>query len=330
MTTRIGGPRRWRWLSIVAIANLAAVGLVAAPSQAQGASLCSGTAENFTIRGDLAVPAGASCLLINSTVTGDVVVRAEANLALEGSTVRGDITVRNNGFLDSIESTLREDVRLRGAFGAVLEGSELRDRVDVRNSGFLVTDRSTHQDDLVSRTGQTVVLSSRIFGNLRTSGDLLTDVEDSVVTGQLRVSGAELGSVICRSEIDRNAVLTEVGVLVQLGVGAFADCEFNVFGGSVALHDNTGDIVVGGNVIRGDLDCTGNQVEPTGSDNRVRGELLGQCVGLDGGAPAALPSPSRATPNPAAEDRVADVLDQAADRSAVTRAAATLAGSANL
>lgn len=328
MTSRTGGLRRWRWLSIVVIANLAAVGLVAAPSQARGASLCSGTAENFTIRGDLVVPAGASCLLINTTVTGEVEVRTGANLSLESSTVRGDLTVLDNGFMDSIGSTLRGDVRLRDAFGGVLEGSELRDRVDVRTAGFLVTDRSTHRGDVVSRSGQTVVLSSRISGDLRTSGDLLTDVEDSVITGELRVSGAELGSVICRSEIDEDVELQEIGVLIQLGVGAFADCAFNVFGDDVEVRDNLGEIVIGGNVIRDDLDCTGNQVAPTGSGNRIRGEALGQCVDLGGAEPAATPAPSAA--GQPAGDRTADVLDQAADRSAAARAAATLAGPANL
>ncbi|MPZ25281.1 MAG: hypothetical protein GEV12_02205 [Micromonosporaceae bacterium] len=317
--------RRWRWLSIVAAANLAAVGLVAAPSQAQGASLCSGTAENFTIVGNLAVPAGASCTLINSRVTGNVVVRAEANLGLEGSTVDGDLTAHAASFVDLIGGTVRGTTRLRDAFGGVVESSDVQ-QVSVAGSGFLITDRSTHGASLVSQGSQTVVLSGRINGDVRTSGDVLTDLHDSVITGRLVVDQAELGSVTCRSEIDANVTVRGSADLVQLGEGTFADCEFNVLGGDLVLQDNLGAIEVNGNVIRGDLGCDGNESAPTGAGNRVRGQQLGQCADLAAAAPA-LGSSRAAT---SAEDRIAGLIDGAADRSAAAAAAAERAGPANL
>jgi hypothetical protein len=319
--------RRLRWLlSIVVVANLAAVGLLAAPSQAWGVSRCSGTAENLTIFGDLTVPEGASCALVNTRVIGDVEVRAEANLTLDASKVWGDLTVRAQGFLDSIGSSVVGTTRLRDAFGAVLEGSELR-RVDVRGAGFLISDGSTHRSDLDSRNGQTVVLSSRITGDLSTTADLLTDLRDSVVTGRLSVAGAQFGSVVCRSEIDGNADLAGNLDLIQLGDGAFVGCEFNVFGRDVGLRDNLADIQINGNVIRGDLTCTGNDPAPTGFDNRIRGAATGQCAGLaEAGAPAAG---GFSPPEPAGA-RIAPLQARADARAGAAQAAAAAAGRANL
>jgi hypothetical protein len=321
---RIG--RRGRWLSIVAAANLVAVGLVAAPAQASGVSLCSGTAEGFIIAGDLAVPAGASCTLVNSTVRGNVVVRDEANLSLDGSTVRGNLTVRTGGFVDALGSTIRGTTRLREAFGGVLEGSELRGRVVARDTGFVISDGSSHGGDVISTTGQTVVLSSQIDANLRTTGDTLTDLQDSVITGRLSVREAVLGSVVCRSEVDEDAVLSENNDLIQIGPGAFGGCDFNVFGGDLVLLDNLADIQINGNVIRGDLACTGNDPEPTGADNRIRGEATGQCAGLGAAALAAAPFSAAGT----VDSRVAGLLDRAEARAAAAQLSAAAAGPANL
>lgn len=282
---------RWRWLAGVAIANALVLGLVAAPTQAQvqtarGPSLCSGVAENIVIVGRLAVPAGATCDLINSRVIGSVEVRADANLFLTESRVHGTLTVRSEGFVHAVDSRVDRVTRLRSAFGAVADGSTLG-RVDARSSGFYLSDGTTHRGQVSSRDGQTVVLASRVNGNLRTTGDLLTDLRDTVVTGRLDVNQAEVGAVVCESEIDRQASVRNSGGLVQLGGDfAVADCPFNVFGSSVTLRANDATIDVSDNVIRGDLVCTDNASTPTGSGNRVRGELVGQCADLAPAGPA--------------------------------------------
>lgn len=304
--------RRWRWLSIVAVANLAAVGLAAAPSQAQAVSLCSGTAEGFTIAGDLAVPAGASCSLVNSTVTGNVVVRADANLSLDASTIRGNLTVRSNGFVGSTGSSVVGVTMLRQAFGVAAEDSELAGGVDARSSGFFFSDGTTHGTQVVSASGQTVILSGWVSGDLRTNLDLLTDLRDTVVTGGVNVNQAELGSVICESEIDGDVVLRDSGELIQLGGQApTTDCEFNVLGGGLALRDNDADIRISDNVIRGDLACTGNVAAPTGADNRLRGQGVDQCADL---APAGAPALSGFGAT-AATSRIAGVERQVETRS---------------
>jgi hypothetical protein len=327
MRTEVGGRRRWRWLSVVAVANLVAIGFAAAPSQAQGVSLCSGTAEGFTIAGDLAVPAGASCTLINSTVRGNVVVRADANLSLDESTIRGNLTVRTNGFAGAIGSSVGGVTMLREAFGVAAEESDLAGGVNARDSGFFFSDGTNH-GQVVSNTGQTVIISGWVSGNLRTTLDLLTDVRDTVVTGGFTVDQAELGSVVCRSEIDGNAAVRGSGDLIQLGGSApVTDCEFNVFGGNVTLADNTAEIVIGGNVIRDNLACTGNASAPTGSDNRVRGEATGQCAEL---APAVASFGMSPSAKLTTDSRIAGLTDQIETRSADAAAAAAAAGPARL
>lgn len=326
MTTEVGGRRRWRWLSIVAVANLVAIGLAAAPSQAQGVSLCSGTAEGLTIVGDLAVPAGASCTLVDSTVTGNVIVRADANLSLDGSTIQGDLTMRTNGFVGATGSSVGGVTALREAFGAAVEQSDLAGGVNARESGFFFSDGTTHGVRVVSNSSQTVILSGWVSGNLRTTLDLLTDVRDTVVTGGVNVNQAELGSVICRSEIDGNVVLRGSGDLIQLGDSApVTDCEFNVFGGGVTVTDNTADIRISNNVIRGNLACSGNDPAPTGSNNRIRGQATGQCADL-APAVASFGASSKLT----ADSRIAGLTQRIETRSADATAEATAAGPANL
>jgi hypothetical protein len=327
MSIRGTRQRRWRWLSIVAVANLAAVGLAAAPSQAQAVSLCSGTAEGFTIAGDLAVPAGASCSLVNSTVTGNVVVRTDANLSLDASTIRGDLVVRSNGFVGSTGSSVVGVTRLRQAFGVAIEDSELGGGVDARESGFFFSDGTTHGARVVSASGQTVILSGWVEGDVRTNVDLLTDLRDTVVTGAMNVNEAELGSVICESEIDGNVVLRNSGELIQLGGQApTTDCAFNVFGGALTLQGNDADIRISDNVIRGNLTCTGNAAAPTGADNRLRGQGVDQCAEL---APAAGPALSGFGAM-AGASRLAGVERQIETRSTETANEVAEVGPANL
>lgn len=327
MTYRMTSRRRWRMVSIVAAANLAAVGLVAAPSQAQAVSLCSGTAQDFTVAGDLAVPAGESCTLVNVTVTGDAVVRADANLVLEGSTVGGDLTIRQDGFALALESSVNGQTLLRRAFGVSVEHSTLAGGVDARNSGFVFSEATSYGDEVFSRNGQTILLASRLDGDLRTNLDLLTDVSDSVIAGGVNVNQATLGSVVCRSEIDGDVVLRNSGDLIQLGAGApVADCEFNVFGGRLAIRGNDAEIQVNGNVIRGDLVCADNTAAPVGTDNRLRGAGTGQCADL---APAAASfGPAAATVT--VDDRAAQVRTEADERAAEAATEALQTGPADL
>jgi hypothetical protein len=313
-----------RTLSIVAVASLAAIALAAAPSQAGARpSECSGTAENLTIRGDLAVPAGASCSLLGSTVTGNVEVRADATLSLDGSTVRGNLTVRSGGFVTTVGSRVGGRTNLQAALGGSFEGSELDGRVEITDSGFFFSDGTNHGSRVVSNRSQTVILSGRVDGDLRTNLDLLTDLRDTVVTGRLTVEAAEFGSVLCRSEIDGEATLASSGDVIQVGGGtAVADCDFNVFGAGLTIRDNLAVIEVNGNVIRGVLACTGNDPAPTGANNRVRGGATGQC--------AELAAPPAAASAVSPDSRITALRERIATQTAKASIAAGLAGPADL
>src|SRR3954452_25210885 len=52
---------------------------------------CNGSATGLSIKGDLNVPSGAACQLINSTVRGDVKVRSDGYFQATNTTVRGDV-----------------------------------------------------------------------------------------------------------------------------------------------------------------------------------------------------------------------------------------------
>lgn len=329
LTSRLRSSRlRWRTgLAVAFAANLAVVGLMAGPSQAQQPpSLCSGSAQGLTIAGNLAVPVGATCELVDITVTGNVVVRDDAVLLLEDSTVQGDLRLREAAFVNTLGSTVGGTVVLRSALGVVLEGSELAGGANSRDSGFVFSDGSTFGGRVFSANGETVIYSGRVDGDIRTNSDVLTDVHDTVVTGAVNVDGAASGSLVCRSEIDGNAVFRNSGELVQLGVGLLPECEFNVIGGRLVLSGNDALIGVGGNVVRDNLVCEDNTGQPSGSDNRVRGEATGQCADL---SPAAA-SLARGAEPADAEARVADVKEQIKQQLSEAKAALASAGDAGL
>jgi hypothetical protein len=322
---------RWRWrtrLGVLAVAaNLVVIGLMAGPSQAQQPpSLCSGSAQGLTISGDLAVPAGEACELIDITVTGNVVVRASAVLLLEDTTVQGDLTLREDAFASTLGTQVGGAVVLRKALGVVLEGSDIAGGADSRNSGFVFSDGSTFGGRVFSANGETVIYSGWVDGDIRTNSDILTDVHDTVVTGAVNVSAAASGSLVCESEIDGDAVFRDSGELVQLGAGALSDCAFNVFAGRLVLRGNDALIGVGGNVVRGNLVCEDNPAQPSGSDNRIRGQATGQCADLSPAAASLLRGAQPAD----AETRVADVKEQIDKRIAEAKAAIATTGESEL
>ena len=54
----------------------------------------------------------------------------------------------------------------------------------------------------------------------------------------------------------------------------------NTVNGQTELSTNTGGVTVTGNTVGGNLTCNGNVPEPTGGENDVAGDNLGQCAGL--------------------------------------------------
>ena len=271
-------------LSSALIGGLVLAGFAAsgsAPAQAALTTHCVGEGGDVTVPGDLVVPQGEACSLEGTTNNGNVRIAAGADLVGEGITVNGNIVVREDGYLDLAGSTVDGNVVNRGSFGVYLDGTDLNaynTQGSANPESFLWT-YETHFDARVTATGGSFVLESSFAdGLVQTTDTQYTDIVDSVVGGTLTVTGAEYGAMVCGSEVDGHATFASVGVAVQLGAsGALADCEQgpSIWGGNVLVSGTTGTVEVSDNIIRGNLDGTGND-SVTASDNRVRGNLEGQ------------------------------------------------------
>ncbi|MPV50576.1 hypothetical protein GCG21_11285 [Pseudactinotalea sp. HY160] len=263
----------------MAIAGFGAVG--PAPAQAALTTHCVGEADGVTVPGDLLVPRGKACSLTDITVTGDVRVAAGADLVADGLTVEGRIVVQSDGYLDLTGSTVAGNVVNRGSFGVYLDDTDVRAytaTANVNPDTFLWTDEAEFSGRIAATGGSFLLESSTADRAVQTTDTQYTDIIDSVVGGTLTVTGAQFGAMVCGSEVDRHATFASTGVGVQLGAGgALADCDLgpSVWGGNVLVSGTTGAVQVSDNIIRGNLDGTGND-SVTASDNRVRGDLKGQ------------------------------------------------------
>lgn len=298
---------------------------VATPAPTDLETRCVGTAGAVTVPGDLLVPAGETCLLEGTTVEGDVDVRAGANLVADsGATLEGEVLVRRDAYLEVVDGTVHGLTRFSGAYGGYVDGGHLAD-VEARNSGFYVA-LSSDQDSHLAVNSESTLESSWVDGDVSANGGVLTDVLDTVITGELSVRNAESGSLVCGSEVDGAAEIRDAaGGSVQLGEGPYAECAGNVFGDDLTLRSNVTELGthVAGNVVRGTLDCTLNEPAPVGGDNRVRGEASGQCADLQPGAAAEPGTVSAAV-------RSADTLDRIELRSEQARGIAADLGPAGI
>ena len=315
--------------SLVAVAA-AAVGAVAiaSPASAGLVTSCIGSADNVIVPNDLFVPAGESCELTNVTINGNTTVKAGADLVLNGSHLNGTLTVQSNGFGNVIGTTITGATTLASAFGVYTENSTLN-TVVVNNSGFFYSLGSSVAN-ITSTNGETYLESVRLARNLSTTGDVLTDMNNSVVQGTVTVATASQGSVVCLSEIDGDASFSGSGAaaggIIQVGASApLAGCGFDVFAANVSVTDNVAPSYVSDNVIRGNLTCTGNNPATVGSSTRIRGQASGQCAA----APAAL-APNKASADAASGSRKAGLTTKIKSRTSVGVTSAARAGHARM
>lgn len=306
--------RRWRLLlSCVAMASLVAVGLAPAPSQAQ-ATVCTSSLTGVSVSGDIEVPAGEACTLTNVAVPGNATVGAGADLFLIESNVSGALIVTTSAFAQVTGSTISVQVSLVDAFGLLVENSTLSSGVAV-NGGLFFSTASNLSGSVTSSNGWTFIEAGQVSTNVITVGDQASDLSDVSMSGQFQVDAATNGSVVCRSSISGQLLVTNSGGLVQIGGDQpVADCGSNLVNGEIRLEDNNaGDIVVANNLVFGNVNCFNNTPAPTGSGNMVNGSATGQCAGLGAGsAPQAAPLAEPASQ----EDRrqaILAVLGQRAD-----------------
>lgn len=277
--------RRIAAFSTLALA-VTGVAVTATTATAGLVTHCNGTGADVTVPGDLLVPAGATCVLDNVTVEGQTEVEAGADLVATDSTFNAGVIVSDDGFFDAVASSVATDVNNQGAYGVYLEdtaveGHYLGEEADVEDSFLYAFDASIGGGVEVA-LGDVYLDTTQVNGLVNTEGAAYTDIINSTIGQTLTVVGNEFGALVCASEVDGAATYTGNGEL-QIGSGdSLTPCdEVNYFGDDVVINDTVGGVDVTGNIIRGDLTGEGNDPAPTGSDNRVRGEVGGQFTDLE-------------------------------------------------
>lgn len=302
---------------------------VTAPSQAALTTTCVGEAGAVTVPGDLVVPKDKSCTLDGTVIQGNVHVQAGADLVIGSGTIEGNLVTQADGFVDATQTSIGGNVTSRGSYGVFLTESTVAGNynspANAARGGFLLADQSQLDGRVTDRSGSILLVSSTVAKNVLTDGNVATDLDDSVISGALTVSGSEEGALLCDSEIDGAATYDANGAPVQIGgdtpwgtcVGA------TYFGGDLTVNNTTGGVHLTESIIRGDLAGEGNDPAPVGSDNRVRGEISGQFADLQ--------EPNRfGARSVPGEDRIAEARAAAEERTEVAELEAEKAGPANL
>ncbi len=272
-------------VALAASAALAASSLFLVVQPASGAlvTTCTGDAGAVTVPGDLVVPRGQACFLQGTTVTGNVRVESNADLLLEGASVGGEVYVNRNGYLETTAgSTVAGQVYGRDAAGVYAEesalGGLLRSTSPNNVQPFVYLYASSVAGGLDSTATGVTVESSQVDGPVSARNGEYADVIDSVLTGTLSVRNNSSGAVVCESEIYGDAVYRDNKETLQIGgAGAVGPCDGASFwGGNVTFTNNTAGETgfdLSNNIVAGNLAGSGNNPLPTGSGNRVRGEI---------------------------------------------------------
>ncbi|GAB2788057.1 hypothetical protein [Amycolatopsis magusensis] len=330
------GLSRARSRSLAALTLAAAsssLGLVAlaTPASAGFVTFCEGSGGAVTVPGELRVATGKSCVLDGTRVTGSVTVEPGANLVVTGGTFDGGVAVQDDGFFDAQATKIAGDLVLTDAYGTFVSGGPVGGNVKV--SAAAHPERSTYAflsgaevaGDVTSTVGEVYAENSEFAKSVTGTGVSYLDLTNSVIGANLSVTGATLGSVFCGGEVYGNATYTGNSHTLQIGADGpvIACAQASYWGGNVTISDNTADVRVSNNIIRGNLAGTGNAPAPTGADNRVRGTVSGQFENLSASASGFAARSAAVSPEAEAQAKV----DQR--RSAAENAAA-VAGPAQL
>jgi len=335
--------------ALVASAALAASTLFIVAQPASGAlvTTCRGAAGAVTVPGDLIVPRGADCSLLGTTVTGNVTVNANADLLLEGATIGGEVYVKRNGYVDVVAGTsIAGAVRGRDAFGVFIEESTVGGSVLQSSPNPTVTEPFVYLfsagvgGGLDSSAGEVLIESTQIAGAVSARNGEYADIVDSVLGAGLTVRNNAFGGVVCESEIYGDSLYRDNKATLQIGgSGEVGPCDgASYWGGNVTFTNNTATETgfdISNNIVAGNLTGTGNNPSPTGSGNRVRGEITLAFADPEAGTASMQQrsAGSAETQSEAAvvvDDRAAELIAKAEARrtSAETGAAAVPSGEA--
>jgi hypothetical protein len=224
--------------------------LVLSPSASAKSTSCNGTLTGQTISGDLVVPDGGACTIVNSTVGDDVWVGEDAFFQSTGSEI-GDHVEGNRSLTVFIDtgSSVGGDVEANRTAQVFVYNSTIDGPVEAWRASDQVQicgntiDGKVH----VHRSGTDILIGDPLAvgcpGNTVTNGHTV-DVEDNFTDVELVVRG--------------NAI----------------------HGGDLRVIDNSGpsDKFVQNNTGGDDLECFGNEQPFTASDNTGWNDLRGQCA----------------------------------------------------
>ena len=268
---------------VVVLAWVALAGGAAPASAGQGGETqCIGAPASMVVQGDLVVPAGQSCELFRTIVTGDVRVEAGAQLRTDRAQIIGDVQVGALANAIFSDTHVIGTVEARGSANLIASGGTLGGDVRAEDTYHIDLNRTTLEGDL-DVTGGTVFPSLfggelRVKGNIRTQDTVRSNFFASRVDGGVTVERAQTATFFCGNSVAGDA--TFVGNATRVTLGGTFFCDGNEVRGTLAVHQNTGAITIGWNIVRGDLACTGNDPAPVGGENQVEGAKLGQCSGL--------------------------------------------------
>jgi hypothetical protein len=241
--------KRLLLLSGMILTGVLAIAPGAQASNDAAAAECNGTATGLTIRGDLVVPWGGSCQLIDSTV-------------------RGDVKVRGDGYFQATRTTVRGDVKGKRAQTIFIEGgSTVKGNVDADRTSQVFLFESTignsievsRADDRVNICGMTVQESIEVDRSGR----------DILIGDPLTVDCA--GNLVKRGSIKVTDNFTDVELVIRgntIKKGGNLEVKRNSGPSGKFVEDN-----LGGDI----LTCKGNDAPFTASGNTGWNKKLGQC-----------------------------------------------------
>jgi hypothetical protein len=238
---------------LLLLSGMILAGVLATASSAQArsdAAECNGTATGITIRGDLSVPSGGACRLIDSTVRGDVKVRGGAYFQATNTTVRGNVRGKRAQtiFIEG-GSAVKRSVEAERTSQVFVFGSTVGDSIEVlRADDRVQVCGVTVQEDIeVERSGRDILIGDPLTvgcpGNLVKRGNI--EVVDNLTDRELVIRG----NTIKRGDLE-----------VRRNSGPSAKF----------VQDN-----VAGDV----LTCKGNGSPFTASGNTGWKKKFGQCAG---------------------------------------------------
>ncbi len=267
------------------VAAVAAMTLaLAGTASADLTTRCDGEGGAVTIPTDLIVPAGKTCLLTGTVIQGDVRVGAGADLIAEDVTIEGAVRVNGNAYFETFDTSVSGQVTMRGAFGSYLTTSDLGSDVNARpgggydSAGFVLAEEVDSMGRVVVDTGELLLETSDVAGDVIVRDSLYADVYDTFIDGELRSLRNEQGSVVCSSVIQGEARFVDNMLSVQLGGdGPLVECDGSSYWGSdVRVIGTTGGVFLDDNIANGDVILRNNDpIAQIGTGNMVRGDVIG-------------------------------------------------------